>query len=149
MYSISFAHSFTFYEHGFCSEHQYERVDINSDNEYNHTHNHLHSKIVNNNNSHISHDNHCDESIVDLIACVLSDFTNHNHEDCEIEDQSNDDSNRLSNKNDGKQLPCFSEVPKNSIDYKFKNRPSFFQLHIDFKGPIIENNPLRGPPIFC
>jgi hypothetical protein len=141
VYSISFAHSLTFHEHGFYTEHQYEYKDVEDTS-------HSHSDELSINNEHINHNNHCDDGVFDLITCVLSDLTNHQHNDCEFEDESVEDSKRLTNSNSAQLLSGFTIFSIQFIDFN-ENEVSPFQLEVRVLTGLIDQNPLRGPPIYC
>jgi len=144
VYSISFAHSISFHEHGFYSEHQFEFSERIAS-EHNHEH-HIHSVDEDLTTEHINHNDHCDEGIFDLITCVLSDLSNHNHTDCEFEHQSNKDTKRLTNKNTQSVLwiDNSENIDRDSAVYLFYN-----QLIDGVRFSLIDNTPLRGPPISC
>lgn len=147
VYSISFTHSITFHEHGFSVAHQHEGVGIDNST---HTHaHHSHSEEFSSSSAHINHNNHCDEGVFDLITCVLSDLTNHQHNDCEFEHQNYNDSKRLTNKSHVKLLASFIVFSNNSNTYSLELNPLKSQLIIDFQSPLINDNPLRGPPVIC
>jgi len=144
VYSISFAHSLSYHEHGFYSEHQFEFRNVKSS-DHQHEH-HTHSLKEELKTDHINHNNHCDDGIFDLITCVLSDLTNHNHNDCHLEHQPNNDTNRVSNQDNLSDIVDVKLVLRYrySIQYLVSD-----QLISGLQCPLIEGAPLRGPPIFC
>ena len=145
VYSISFAHSLTFHEHGFYSQHQYEFA-VTNDSEHNHEH-HSHRVAESVDNSHIHHNNHCDEDVFDLITCVLFDLSNHQHDDCHIEHQPNDETNRLSNKDSNKLYTSAGLIQL--VDLFKETNSSSIHIIIDLPISIISDTPLRGPPFYC
>jgi len=133
----------SFHEHGFYSEHQYEFSEtIASDHHHEH---HVHS-VEDVTTEHINHNDHCDEGIFDLIACVLSDLSNHNHKDCQFEHQPNKDTKRLTNQNTqyAVLLDNSENIHRDSVVYLF-----YTQLIDGVRFSLIDNSPLRGPPISC
>lgn len=147
MYSISFAHSFTLHEHGFNTEHQHEPIEVNNTS-HGHVH-HSHSEKLNIDTDHINHNNHCDDGVFDLITCLLSDLTHHQHDDCEFENQTNNEYKRLTNSNNHKLASPFKIFSNQCIAYNLKLKALFYQLNIDYLSPLIDESPLRGPPVYC
>jgi len=143
VYSISFAHSLSFHEHGFYAEHQYGFIEGNGAEHHHQHHSHDNSSHK---DTHINHNDHCDEGVIDLIVCVLSDFTNHQHNDCHFEHQFNSESKRIVNQPNLE----FSAIFSASYFFQFKNysnlKPSTNQLNKDFLCPLIDSQSQRGPP---
>ena len=146
VYSISFAHSLTFHEHGFYAEHQHEFIDV-STSEHHHDH-HSHSDHLTTETAHFNHNDHCDEGILDLITCVLSDLTHHNHSDCHLDHQPNDDTKRLKSSNQSKIVSNSGTLFSPSIGYSFQLIQVNGQISPDFLSPLLDDSPLRGPPLF-
>ena len=142
VYSISFAHSLTFHEHGFYSVLQHEILEENG-----FCHAHEHHKCETPTILCIDHGNHCDEGLFDLISCVLSDLTHHHqHDDCNLEHQSETDTKRLVS-----QTNLDFKILSNAINsFVFKNYKqliqSNYQLNHDFLSPLIDCQSQRGPP---
>ena len=144
VYSISFAHSLSFHEHGFYAEHQHEFI---SDQETEHHHNHhSHNQHSETKTAHINHNNHCDEGIFDLIICVLSE-ANHHHNDCHLEHQPTHEYKRVSNQSNVKLILSFNSFVIQSIDSFSKTELSSPQLSLDIQSKLIDTSPLRGPPV--
>jgi len=144
VYSISFAHAMSFHEHGFYSEHQYEFSGTIASGHHHHEHHIHHSVEEGVATEHINHNDHCDDGIFDLIACVLSDLSSHNHTDCQLEHQPNEDTKRLTNQNthDAVWLDNFENSHRNSVTCLNYN-----YLIEGIRFSLIDNSPLRGPPI--
>lgn len=150
VYSISFAHSLTFHEHGFYAEHQYEfseSIEASHSHEYQYHHTHTLDKEKVSTN-HIQHNDHCDEGVLDLISCVLADLPahNHNHTDCEFDEYNSSEAKRLSNKNTVHPVLVFYSA------CDFINTASLKSINRLIKGKdytLVKSIPLRGPPNFC
>jgi len=135
----------SFHAHGFYSEHQYEFSETIVSEHHHHEH-HIHSVGENVGTEHINHNDHCDEGIFDLITCVLSDLSNHNHTDCQFEHQPNEDTKRLTNQNT--QDTVLLDNSEN-IYRDLSTCLVYSCLTDSVPFSLIENSPLRGPPTSC
>lgn len=148
VYSISFAHSLTYHEHGFYTEHQYEFIDVINE-AHSHAH-HSHSEKNSADKAHINHNNHCDEGVIDLITCVLSDLTNHHHDDCTFVHQKHNETKRLTNQSTKSKVLLSFGVCSHHFDTDFIELVSYKnQINANLQGPFLDDIPLRGPPINC
>jgi hypothetical protein len=144
VYSLSFAHSLLPHENGFYAEHF---PDVRNENETEHIHEH-HCETPK--ESCIKHNDHCDDSIFDLLICLFSDV-NINHSNCDIklnvnhfEKITNANSSDLTLKTIHSQFSIYAE---SSFKTVFKINESCFYLFLDHSGSLIKDKPLRGPPI--
>jgi len=144
VYSFGFAHSMMPHQHGFYSEHQPEFISESKD-----YHNHKHHVCETPTESCIDHNDHCDDGLLDLIACFFSDFDSEHH-DCDIEINVNANDKRLDNRLTDltsrfghSNFISFIGTSIFSNDEKFNLRYPFL---IDYSSPPIQNSPHRGPP---
>ncbi len=142
-YSLGFAHNFIPHHHDVDTE-AHEHVHANDN--HNHHHHHGSEDKSHNDHKHISHGDHYDEGLYELIICFLHD-ANHHEDDCNnhyyISAKSN---NSLSSKSQQLKLVAtlFAltiEVEQPELTSRFNvNSTTFYQSH------SIEDSPLRGPP---
>ena len=144
VYSFGFAHSIMPHQHSFYAEHQPELVSESKDH-----HNHEHHVCEVPNESCIDHNDHCDDGLLDLIACFLSDFDSQ-HQDCDIEINVNSNDKRLDNRSSNftskfghSNFIIFIGPSIFSIDEKINFNVQFL---IDYSSPPIQDSPHRGPP---
>ncbi len=78
VYALSFAHSLMPHVNGFHSEHFPE---VRTENENHHEHQHQFCEIPTENC--ITHNDHCDTGIIDLLVCVFSDSHYHHSNECD------------------------------------------------------------------
>lgn len=139
-YSLGFAHNFIPHQHDSQTEtHSHAHED-------DHEH-HPHNSVVDSDHEHISHGDHFDEGLYDLLVCFLHDADFHN-DDCNnhyfISTKSN---NSLTNKS--QQLALVATLLALTIE--FDQPRSTTNIVVDqatsYRSPSIADSPLRGPPV--
>ena len=142
VYSLSFAHSLMPHVNGFYSEHFPE---VRAENENQHIHSH--HKCDTPTENCITHNDHCDTGIIDLIVCFFSDSHYHHSNECDhqlVEHQQFkiSPSNQFNHFNDGTVLIHLSFSLSNF-------NWSFNQCDLYQKGNLISlttSQSRRGPP---
>ena len=141
VYTFSFAHNLVIHDHA-------EDNDIHAVTEHHHEH-HVHDANHQENGEHITHNNHCDEGVLDLLICVINDF-GHHHNDCKIA-EFDIESKRLSNlnKQNSKKIKLANfNFYLRLAPFVIKDKTQFrdHQL-IVYAPPFLSQTSSRGPPI--
>ncbi|PCI99590.1 MAG: hypothetical protein COB15_03775 [Flavobacteriales bacterium] len=141
-YSLGFAHNFIPHHHDVETE-------VHEHSHENDGHNHHHhgsEEKSHEGHQHISHGDHYDEGLYDLIICFLHDANHHNNE-CDnhyfIPAKSN---NSLSSKS--QQLKLVATLLALTIEVEQPELTTYFNVNSTtyYQSHSIENSPLRGPP---
>jgi hypothetical protein len=142
-YSLGFAHNFIPHQHNSETEtHSHAHDD-----KHEHHHHNKTTKLELD-HEHISHGNHFDEGLYDLLVCFLHD-TDFHTDDCNnhyfIPTKTNNTASDRS-------LQLFAIV--NTLfatTFESEESPSIDFIELDatskYRSPSIENSPLRGPPV--
>ena len=141
-YSLGFAHNFIPHHH----DAETEIHEHSHENDGHKHHHHASEEKSHEGHEHISHGDHYDEGLYDLLICFLHD-ANHHEDECDnhfyIAPKPN---NTLSNKSQQLKLVATlfaltTEVELPELTTYFEANPTtFYQPH------SIEDSPLRGPP---
>ena len=141
-YSLGFAHNFIPHHHDVDTEVH----EITHEKNGHHHHHHNTSKHLNSVNEHISHEDHYDEDLLDLLLCFLH-KAEHHENDCKDQHFLPAKSNTLiTNKLYANELIAVlfslnTETEKNGSISSFTIDPEVSCLSL-----LIEDNSLRGPP---
>jgi len=137
-YSLGFTHNIVPHNHDeTVKSHKHEHDD--------HQHHHHNSNHLHEDHEHISHGAHYDEGWYDLLVCFIHEA--HQTEDCKDHNYLVSKTNNIIiNKLKAKKLVTilYSIVMDTEIFESISNCQ--FDSEIYYLPPLIEDNPLRGPP---
>jgi hypothetical protein len=140
VYTLSFSHSLVIHDHSESHTH--------SNSKHSHEH-HSHDDTHKEEGEHITHNDHCDEGIIDLLICMMDDFGQH-HNDCKIMEtdveakriklssRQHSKTTNLTNFNTHKAVKCVLIKEK---------KQGWDNQQLAYTPPFLSQTSKRGPPI--
>ena len=144
-YSLGFAHNIIPHSHDSETEHHEENHEHEGHHHHHHHHHHSTSKQLTANHEHITHGNHFDEGLYDLLICFLHEA--HQEDECENQHYIPANTNRIIiNKLQVNKLVAtlFSITLESEMSELISENQ--IDSETSYLSPSVEDTPLRGPP---
>jgi hypothetical protein len=132
VYTIGFSHGVIPHGHE-SSNHSHEHYEHDSENELESHH-------------HVSHNDHFDESIYDLVLCLLSDLEHQDHE-CSIEYNTKINYRGSINKNTFEIVAISNYNRFNILQFVVQSIENNFKVNVPISWCIVTSQSRRGPPL--
>ena len=140
-YSLGFAHNIVPHHHHAETEHH----EINHEQAGHHHHHHKSSKDLNTDHKHISHGDHFDESLYDLLVCFLHEAQQ--EDECKNQHYIPVETNRvvINTFQINNLVTILFSINLETDMYETFSRHQI-NSETAYLSPLIEDTPLRGPP---